>query len=919
MGQKRRCQLKNLGVKTALNDHPKEPLGEGNISSITIEEEMKKSYLDYAMSVIVSRALPDVRDGLKPVHRRILYSMYEQGYTHNKPYRKSARIIGDVMGKYHPHGDASIYDALVRMAQDFSLRLPLVDGQGNFGSMDGDPPAAMRYTEARMSKAAGALLDDIDKETVDFQANYDESESEPKVLPARFPNLLANGASGIAVGMATNIPPHNLGEVIDATLALIDNPDLDNMDLMEWIKGPDFPTGATILGSTGIRSAFETGRGSITIRSKSHIEEVRKDRQAIVVSEIPFQVNKSNLIEKIAECVRDQRIVGISDLRDESDRDGVRIVIELKRDAMEDVVLNQLYRFTGLQTSFGINTLALTGGKPVQMDLKTILQHFIDFRREVITRRTKYLLRKARDRAHLLVGLVIAVSNIDEVVAIIRSAKSPAEAREKLQKKTWNAKEVIPYLKLLDEATQQLKGIKYTLSEDQVKAILELRLHRLTALGRGEIGEELEELADKIRGFLKILTDRDHLFGLLSEDLKAGREEFATPRKTVIVEGDFGQFEDEDLIKREEMVVTVTHSGYIKRVPLSTYRAQHRGGKGRAGMTTKEEDFLTTVFVANTHTPVLFFSSAGIVYKLKVWKLPLTTPQAKGKAIINLLPLSTGDTIETILPLPEDEETWGDLRVMFATQKGMVRQNLLSDFTNVMANGKIAIRMPEDDSLVSVQVCAEGDDVLLAARRGKCIRFSTKAVRVFKGRTAYGVKGMKLVAKDDRIISMAILEGQDVTVEERNEYLRAAPWKAEPGKPTLTKERMEELFKKEQFILSVTVNGYGKRTSAYEYRTSGRAGQGIVNIVTSERNGPVVASFPVETEDQIMMVTDHGKIIRTPIHNVRIAGRSTQGVTLFNVGEDERIVSAAFLPEEEDDGEVENGEKENGAEEKETE
>ncbi len=889
-----------------MNDDVKEPPIPEDIKPITIEEEMKTSYLDYAMSVIVSRALPDVRDGLKPVHRRILYSMYEQGYEFNKPYRKSARIVGDVMGKYHPHGDASIYDALVRMAQDFSLRLPLVDGQGNFGSMDGDPPAAMRYTEARMAKAASALLDDIDKDTVDFQANYDESESEPKVLPARYPTLLANGASGIAVGMATNIPPHNLGEVIDATLALIENPELTNMDMLEWMKGPDFPTGATILGTGGIRSAFETGKGSIAIRSKTHIEEVRKDRQAIIVSEIPYQVNKSGLIEKIAECVRDKRIEGISDLRDESDRDGVRVVIELKRDAVDEVVLNQLYRFTGLQTSFGINMLALTGGKPMQMDLTTILQHFIDFREEVIVRRTKYLLAKARDRAHILVGLVIAVANIDEMVALIRGAKSPAEAREKLKAKAWSAKDVVPYLELIDEADAILKGNKYKLSDDQVKAILELRLHRLTALGRDEIGGELEELAEKIREFLHILTTRTRLYEILVEELKQARENFATPRKTEIIEGDFSNFDDEDLIKKEDMVVTVTHTGYIKRVPLSTYRAQRRGGKGRAGMTTKEEDFLTTVFVANTHTPVLFFSSAGIVYKIKVWKLPLTTPQAKGRAIINLLPLSDGDTIETILPLPEDEETWADLNVMFATRKGVVRRNLLSDFSNVMSNGKIAIRMPEDDRLVSVQVCTENDDVLLAARQGKSIRFSTTAVRLFKGRTAYGVRGMRLKG-DDRIISMTILGGQKTPLEERMAYLKAAPWKSEPAKPTLASERMEDLHGKEQFILSVTVNGFGKRSSSFEYSTKGRGGMGMINIECSDRNGPIVNSFPVEEEDQIMMVTDHGKIIRTPIHDVRIAGRATQGVTLFHVADDETIVSVAKLPPEEEGEEGDEG------------
>mgnify|MGYP000203402862 CR=1 FL=1 len=883
--------------------------GSDGIEPITIEQEMKTSYLDYAMSVIVSRALPDVRDGLKPVHRRILYSMHENGYEFNKPYRKSARIVGDVMGKYHPHGDSAIYDALVRMAQDFSLRQPLIDGQGNFGSMDGDRAAAMRYTEARMDKAASVILQDIDKDTVDFQDNYDNSESEPVVLPARFPNLLVNGAGGIAVGMATNIPPHNLGEVLDACQALIEDPSLDAMALMDYVKGPDFPTGAMILGRAGIRSAYETGRGSVLIRSKTHVEEIRKDREAIIVTEIPYQVNKANLIEKMAELVRDKKVEGISDLRDESDRDGVRVVIELKRDAVADVVLNQLYRFTQLQTSFGCNMLALNQGRPEQMGLKKILQCFIDFREEVITRRTKFELAKARDRAHLLVGMVIAVANIDDVVAIIRGAANPAAAREELLSREWDAADVAPYLKLIGEPDEVIQNGKYKMTETQVRAILELRLHRLTALGREEIGGELKELGVKIEEYLDILGNREKLYGILSDELKAIREEFSNDRRTEIMEGAHGDFDDEDLIQREEMVVTVTHSGYIKRVPLSTYRAQRRGGKGRSGMQTKDEDFLTTVFVASTHTPVLIFTTAGKAYAMKVWKLPLGTPQSKGKAVINILPLEQDEKLETILPLPEDEKEWDSLNVMFATANGNVRRNSMADFASVRANGKIAIKFEEgsEDSLVGVALCTEDDDVFLSASGGKSIRFPVRDVRVFKGRTSVGVRGMKL-AKGDHVISMAILSGQDATVDERTSYLKSAVWKSDPAEAVLSDERMAEMAEREQFIFAITRNGFGKRTSAYEYRTAGRGGLGIANIETNDRNGDVVASFPVEGTDQIVMVTDQGKIIRTPLHDVRIAGRSTQGVTIFKVADNEHIVSVAKMgesDEEEDEAEGE--------------
>ncbi len=876
---------------------------------------MKRSYLDYAMSVIVSRALPDVRDGLKPVHRRILFSMSENGYDFNKPYRKSARVVGDVMGKYHPHGDQAIYDSMVRMAQDFSLRLPLIDGQGNFGSMDGDRAAAMRYTEARLDEAAHALLDDIDKDTVDFRPNYDESENEPSVLPARYPNLLVNGAGGIAVGMATNIPPHNLGEVIDACCAYVDNRDVTIEEMLELVKGPDFPTGGLILGSQGVRSGFMTGRGSVIMRGRVHIEEPRKDREAIIVTEVPYQVNKASMIEKIAEMVREKRIEGISELRDESDRDGVRVVIELKRDAMSEVVLNQLYRFTPLQSSFGVNMLGLNAGRPELHNLRELITAFVDFREVVITRRTKFKLGKARDRARMVVGLVIAVSNIDEVVALIRNAPNPAAAREQLMERAWPAADVAPLIELINEPGYEVVDGTYHLKESQAKAILELRLHRLTGLGRDELGEELKALGEEIQDYLEILRDRDRLMGILRDELVEMKEKFATPRRTEIIEGELDQ-DDEDLIQREDMVVTVTQTGYIKRVPLSTYRAQRRGGKGRTGMATREEDFVSQVFVANTHTPVLFFASNGKVYKLKVWKLPLGTPTARGKAMINLLPLESGATINTVMPLPEDEDGWGELSVMFATSKGTVRRNALSDFTHIMANGKLAMRLDEGDRLIGVATCDEDDNIMLAAANGKCIRFPVEAVRVFKSRTSEGVRGIKL-ADGIQVISMSVLKHVAVETVERDAYVRYAKAQrradgegdegngdgpADANDFEISPERAAELSDAEQFILSVTANGYGKRTSAYEYRVAGRGGQGIINIETSARNGEVIATFPVEDSDQIMMMTNTGRIIRSPVHDIRIAGRSTQGVNLFTVGDDEGVVSVARLAEADGNG-----------------
>jgi len=888
------------------------------IKPVTIEQEMKTAYLDYAMSVIVSRALPDVRDGLKPVHRRILYAMSEDGYTHDKPYRKSARVVGSVIGKYHPHGDQAIYDALVRLAQDFSMRLPLLDGQGNFGSMDGDPPAAMRYTEVRMEKVATALLEDLDKDTVDFVPNYDESEHEPSVLPARFPNILVNGAGGIAVGMATNIPPHNLGEVIDGCTALIDNPELTIEELSEIIPGPDFPTGALILGRAGCRSAAQTGRGSIIMRSKTEIEIDAKGKAAIIVHEIPYQVNKASMIERMAELVRDKRIEGISDLRDESDRHGVRVVIELKRGAVPDVVLNQLYRFTQLQTSFGANMLALNGGRPELMNLRTMLRAFIQFREVVITRRTKYLLNKARDRAHVLVGLVTAVANIDEVIRLIRAAPNPAVAREQLMDRDWPAGDILPLIRLVDDPRHVVNETggepTYRMSEEQARAILDLRLNRLTALGRDEIGEELKKLGLEIEDYLDILSSRVRLYAILRDELVAVKDEFATPRRTEITESD-ADMEDEDLIQREDMVVTVSSGGYIKRVPLSTYRAQKRGGKGRSGMSTKDEDFVARIFVANTHTPILFFSSRGMVYKLKVWRLPQASPQSRGRPMINLLPLEQGETIQTIMPLPEDESSWGELFAMFATASGNVRRNRLSDFTNVMANGKIAMKLDEGDQIVAVKIARNQDDVLLGTALGKCIRFKVDDVRVFAGRTSTGVRGIKL-AEDDRVISCSILNGVSIDMDERDAYLRqaGAARRAQDGEAAeaseeagtaLSVERYAKLGAAEEFVLTMTADGYGKRSSSYEYRQTGRGGQGIVAIDISRRETEVVGAFPVRDEDEIMLVTNGGKLIRMGVSDVRIAGRNTQGVILFRLDDGERVVSAEHLDDQGEDVQTE--------------
>ncbi len=909
------------------NDQQPEAPGPSDIRPVSITEEMKRSYLDYAMSVIVARALPDARDGLKPVHRRILYSMHENGYTPDKKYVKSARVVGDVMGKYHPHGDQAIYDALVRMAQDFSMRLPLIDGQGNFGSVDGDPPAAMRYTECRLARPAMELLDDIDKATVDFQPNYDGNEKEPVVLPARFPNLLVNGAGGIAVGMATNIPPHNLGEVIDACIGLIENPGLSIEELIGIIPGPDFPTGGVILGHAGIRAAYTHGRGSIVMRGKVEIETLRGEREAIIVSEIPYQVNKAAMVERIAELWRDKKIDGIAALRDESDRNGYRVVIELKREAMADVVLNQLYRYTPLQSTFGANVVALEGGRPLVMNLKDLLTSFIAFREEVVSRRTKYLLSKARDRAHVLVGLAIAVSNIDQVIKLIRGSSDANVAREALMARDWPAREVEAMITLIDDPRHKVSTTgTYKLSAEQAKAILDLRLQRLTALGRDEIKAELDKLAEEIADYLDILRSRARIQSIVTDELRAVRDKFATPRRTVIIDEE-GEVEEEDLIHREDMVVTVSHLGYVKRVPLSTYRAQRRGGKGRAGMQTREEDFVSRLFVASTHTPVLFFSSRGRVYKEKVWRLPQAAPQARGKALINILPLEPGELVTTVMPLPEDEATWSELDVMFSTTRGTVRRNKLSDFVDVRRSGIIAMKLDEGEGIVDVQICTERDDVLLTTAGGQCIRFAVTDVRVFQGRTSMGVRGIAL-AEGDKVISLSILRHMDASAEERAAYLKRAsavrrglngteaeetPLDAEETQVSadtieLGEQRYVDMSAAEQFVLTISERGFGKRSSSYEYRITGRGGKGIVAMDVRERDGSIrkktgklIASFPVEDGDQIMLVTDGGQLIRTRVEGIRIVGRSTQGVIVFDTAEGERVVSVERISEEGDE------------------
>ncbi len=876
-----------------------------DIEPINIVDEMKSSYLDYAMSVIVSRALPDVRDGLKPVHRRILYAAQEGGFVAGRPYRKSAKIVGDVMGNYHPHGDSAIYDALARLAQDWSMRLMLIDGQGNFGSMDPDPPASMRYTEARLAKVTNSLLQDLDKDTVDFQPNYDASRTEPQVLPARFPNLLVNGAGGIAVGMATNIPPHNLGEVIDACFAYMDNGAITIEELMQIVPAPDFPTGALIMGLSGARSAYTTGKGSIIMRSRYEIEENKNDRRSIVLTEIPYQTGKSGLVEKIAEAAKDKRIEGVSDIRDESNRLGVRIVIDLKKDATPDVVLNQLWRHTPAQSNFPANMLAIRGGRPETLTLRDIIEAFVKFREEVITRRTKFELNKARERAHILLGLVIAVTNMDEVVAIIRGSATPAIARERLSEREWPVAEIASYIALVEavENFDAVEGDTYRLSDLQVRAILELRLNRLTGLGREEIGDELKALAVSIEELLSILGDRVKLYGVMREELQAVRDEFATPRRSEITAAADG-IEDEDLLERQDMVVTVTMDGYIKRTLLDTFRAQKRGGKGRAGMATKDEDVVTELFVTSTHTPVLFFSNHGRVYRMKVWRLPEGGPNTRGRPMINLLPLADGEVISTVLALPEDEAEWGKLHVMFTTAKGNVRRNSMDAFTNIPTNGKIAMKFEDedaDDRMIGVELLTEEDDILLATKKGKAIRFMGADVREFQSRNSTGVRGMRL-ADGDEVISLSILRRSGAAPEERESYLKAAPWKDNDNDPTLSAERMTEMAEREQFILTVCANGYGKRSSGYEYRRTGRGGQGITNIDNLARNGDVVASFPAKDGQQIMLVTDQAKLIRMEVSDMRVIGRNTGGVRLFNVADNEHVVSVALIDADEEDG-----------------
>ena len=898
------------------NDKSKD-VGSG-ILPVTIENEMSSSYLDYAMSVIVSRAIPDVRDGLKPVHRRILYSMSQMGLDFNKPYRKSARVVGDVIGKYHPHGDSAVYESLVRMAQSFSMMAPLIEGQGNFGSVDGDRPAAMRYTECRLEKITTLMLDDIDKDCIEYQENYDGSENEPTVLPSKFPNLLINGAGGIAVGMATNIPPHNLSEVIDGCVAILNNPSTTEEELNEIIPGPDFPTGGLIIGRNGIRSAQQTGRGSVILRGRAEIEE-KNNRSSIIISEIPYQVNKSSLIEKIAEVVRDKRVEGISDIRDVSDRHGIRVVIELKKDAEADVILNQLYKYTPLQSSFGCNMVCLNSGKPELLSIRQILDAFLEFRVDIVVKRSTYLLNKSRDRAHVLVGLAIAIANIDEIIKVIRSSPDPATARDYMLKKKWIPKNVESLIKLIDDPRHKIaKDGTYMLSTEQVQAILDLRLQRLTAIGRDEIEKELNSIGEQIKEYLEILTNRKVLDNLIEGELIEAKESFGVPRRTEITDLEL-DVDDEDLIPKQDVVVTVSHKGYIKRVPLSTYRSQRRGGKGRAGMSTRDEDFVTQIFVENTHTPILFFSSTGIVYKMKVWKLPQGTPQSKGKAMINLLPLSEGENITTIMPLPENEREWENLYIMFTTEKGNVRKNKLSDFVDVRANGKIAMKLQDSDEIKTVETCTDDDDLLITTLKGQCIRFRASDVRLFVGRSSTGVRGIRL-AQDDRVISSAIIKSMSATTEERAAYLKMSravrgdidsendenEENVENITPAiLSDEKYAEMGASEQFVLSISNNGYGKRTSTFEYRVTGRGGKGIIAMVVNDRNGNIADSFPVDSTNQIILVTNNGKLIRCPVDDIRIASRSTQGVKIFDVDDQEQVVSVERLGDlesDEDDG-----------------
>jgi DNA gyrase subunit A len=898
------------------NDKSKD-VGSG-ILPVTIENEMSSSYLDYAMSVIVSRAIPDVRDGLKPVHRRILYSMSQMGLDFNKPYRKSARVVGDVIGKYHPHGDSAVYESLVRMAQSFSMMAPLIEGQGNFGSVDGDRPAAMRYTECRLEKITTLMLDDIDKNCIEYQENYDGSESEPTVLPSKFPNLLINGAGGIAVGMATNIPPHNLSEVIDGCVAILNNPSTTEEELNEIIPGPDFPTGGLIIGRNGIRSAQQIGRGSVILRGRAEIEE-KNSRSSIIISEIPYQVNKSSLIEKIAEVVRDKRVEGISDIRDISDRHGIRVVIELKKDAEADVILNQLYKYTPLQSSFGCNMVCLNSGKPELLSIRQIIDAFLEFRVDIVVKRSTYLLNKSRDRAHVLVGLAIAIANIDEIIKVIRSSPDPATARDYMLKKKWIPKNVESLIKLIDDPRHKIaKDGTYMLSTDQVQAILDLRLQRLTAIGRDEIEKELNSIGEQIKEYLEILTNRKVLDTLIEKELLEAKESFGVPRRTEITDLEL-DVDDEDLIPKQDVVVTVSHKGYIKRVPLSTYRSQRRGGKGRAGMSTRDEDFVTQIFVENTHTPILFFSSTGIVYKMKVWKLPQGTPQSKGKAMINLLPLSEGENITTIMPLPENEREWENLYIMFTTEKGNVRKNKLSDFVDVRANGKIAMKLHDNDQIKTVETCTDDDDLLITTLKGQCIRFRASDVRLFVGRSSTGVRGIRL-AQDDRVISSAIIKSMSATTEERAAYLKMSravrgdidseneenEENVENITPAiLSDEKYAEMGASEQFVLSISNNGYGKRTSTFEYRVTGRGGKGIIAMVVNDRNGNIADSFPVDSTNQIILVTNNGKLIRCPVDDIRIASRSTQGVKIFDVDDQEQVVSVERLGDlesDEDDG-----------------